>query len=223
MGKKRSERSPHSTPSSAPSTPSAVVVDTPPLPDDGTPALKAPKKESTTAPGTTGTTIPTAMAPAVATSVGMTPARRFIATPNTVYALSAIPRESDFTGGIIRARCTSATCVSRCSKTTGAEFFVMELVLTQEVSRLLTGYASSRAQLPNPLPSVGDFVQVSGVQVEAAKYDGCLYGDIQFVTTRAFALKVVQIPIGDPRIPANWSTTSVTAIRGPAVDASNFF
>ena len=71
MGKKRSERSPHSTPSSAPSTPSGVVGDTPPLPDDGTPALKAPKKESTTAPGTTGTTIPTAMAPAVATSVGM--------------------------------------------------------------------------------------------------------------------------------------------------------
>jgi len=222
MGKKKSGAQKRSRSRSPDSTPSVVRGDTPSDLDVKTPPQVASKgaKVADTLEGKTPKTS-TAAEGATSGSVQVVP-RRLIAVPGRVYKLSEIGKDTDFTDGVLRGRCTSVEVKSCTSKSSGKDFFVLEMVLTQDVSRLVTGYGVTKAQF-GEIPEVGSFVQVTGVQVESARYDGCLYGDVQFATTPKFAVTIVPVKPDDIRIPKEWSTTNFLVKRAPAVSSEDFF
>ena len=149
---------------------------------------------------------------------------RFIAENGRAYPLSQIPPTGDFKGGVVRARCTGIDTKEKTSRQSGKPFIVLEVLLTDTVTRMLKGTFASNDHLPKNLPAVGDFVLVRGVQVEPAVYDALLYGDAQLSFTRDTTLQVIKVGPSDPRVPAGWSPVSVRSTRAePTVTVDDFF
>jgi len=148
----------------------------------------------------------------------------FIAEAGKNYRLEEIPPGGDFKSGVIRARCTGVDVKDKTSRTNGSSFIVMEVLVTDTVTRMVRGTFPSAEHLPKPLPVVGDFVVVRGVKTEPSTYDAMLYGPTQFAVTRQFTIQSFKVGASDPRIPATWSTTSVRATPTlPKMTVDDFF
>ena len=137
----------------------------------------------------------------------------FIAEQGKYYPLSSIPAGADFKCGILKARCTSVEVRDMHTKDNTRDFVVLEIVVTDTVSRMVTGNFSSRSALPSTLPEVGDLVVISGVTPRAATYDAQLYGDVQFSKTAQFTIQRIRVLENDNRIPKEWSKVSVRIER----------
>jgi len=209
----RSSTKKDASPSRGPS-----VTTTPPVPSrEGTdsPSLMSEGKGTTATTGTPHEELPNK----AATPLFITNA--FIAEPR-VYALKDIVVGCDFKRGIVRARCTGADLKEKIGKKSGKPFWIVEILVTDTVTRMVSVMIYSEAQLPI-LPKVGDMIQITGVKPQVASYDARLYGEVQLEGTSEFSMHFFTVPPGDARIPANWSAVSVKAPKGPSVTADDFF
>jgi len=175
---------------------------------------KGPKRERDEDEKIATKSSPARSSPAsVDSSSTSTSAPRFIAEQGKYYPLSTIPAGADFKSGILKARCTSVEVKEMHTKDNTRDFVVLEIVVTDTVSRMVTGNFSSRSALPSTLPEVGDLVVISGVTPKAATYDAQLYGDVQFSKTAQFTIQRIRVLENDNRIPKEWSKVSVRVER----------
>jgi len=199
--KKEKKRNRSATPNVPPS-----VATTPPQ-------KKSPPTANTTSPAPSSGTTTVKLPPS---STG-TPS----VAEGKIYALKDIVANVDFRLGIVRARCTGAELKEKTGKATGKVFWVLQVLLTDSVTRMLSVVYFTADAIP-ALPKNGDLIQVKGVKPVVATYDALTYGPVQLLPDEGFKMMVISVELDDPRIPKHWSSVSVLPPQEPQMSVEDF-